>query len=56
MDNNFNPQAIEQSLYAHWEKEAFFKANDSGEGYCILIPPPNVTGTLHMSPSTGLPL
>ncbi|RZO78479.1 MAG: valine--tRNA ligase, partial [OM182 bacterium] len=48
MDNNFNPQAIEQSLYAHWEKEAFFKANDSGEGYCILIPPPNVTGTLHM--------
>ena len=48
MDNNFNPQAIEQSLYAHWEKEAFFKANDSGESYCILIPPPNVTGTLHM--------
>ena len=48
MDNNFNPQAIEQRLYAHWEKEAFFKANDSGEGYCILIPPPNVTGTLHM--------
>ena len=48
MDNNFNPQAIEQSLYAHWEKEAFFKANDGGEGYCILIPPPNVTGTLHM--------
>ena len=48
MDNNFNPQAIEQNLYAHWEKEAFFKANDSGEGYCILIPPPNVTGTLHM--------
>ena len=48
MDNNFNPQVIEQSLYAHWEKEAFFKANDSGEGYCILIPPPNVTGTLHM--------
>ena len=48
MDNNFNPQAIEQSLYAHWEKEAFFKANDRGEGYCILIPPPNVTGTLHM--------
>ena len=48
MDNNFNPQAIEQNLYAHWEKEAFFKANDSGKGYCILIPPPNVTGTLHM--------
>ena len=48
MDNNFNPEAIEQSLYAHWEKEAFFKASDAGDGYCILIPPPNVTGTLHM--------
>ena len=48
MDNNFNPEAIEQSLYAHWEKADFFKASDSGNGYCILIPPPNVTGTLHM--------
>ena len=48
MDNTFNPEAIEQSLYAHWEKEALFKASDAGEGYCILIPPPNVTGTLHM--------
>ena len=48
MDNNFNPQAIEQSLYEHWDKADFFKASDSGDGYCILIPPPNVTGTLHM--------
>jgi len=48
MDNNFNPEAIEQSLYTHWEKADFFKASDSGDGYCILIPPPNVTGTLHM--------
>ena len=48
MDNTFNPEAIEQSLYAHWEKEAFFKASVAGDGYCILIPPPNVTGTLHM--------
>ena len=48
MDNTFNPEAIEQSLNAHWEKEAIFKASDAGDGYCILIPPPNVTGTLHM--------
>ena len=48
MDNTFNPEAIEQSLYAHWEKEAFFEASVAGDGYCILIPPPNVTGTLHM--------
>ena len=48
MDNNFNPQAIEQSLYEHWDKADFFKASGNGDGYCILIPPPNVTGTLHM--------
>ena len=48
MDNTFNPEAIEQSLYAHWEKEDFFKASVARDGYCILIPPPNVTGTLHM--------
>jgi valyl-tRNA synthetase len=48
MDNNFNPQAIEQSLYEHWNKADFFKASGNGDGYCILIPPPNVTGTLHM--------
>ena len=48
MDNNFNPQAIEQRLYEHWDNADFFKASSSGDGYCILIPPPNVTGTLHM--------
>jgi valyl-tRNA synthetase len=48
MDNNFDPQAIEQSLYEHWENAGFFQASESGDGYCILIPPPNVTGTLHM--------
>ena len=48
MDNNFNPEAIEQRLYEHWEQADFFKASDNGDGYCILIPPPNVTGTLHM--------
>ena len=37
MDNNYNPEAIEQSLYEHWEKAEFFKASDSGDGYCILI-------------------
>lgn len=48
MDNNFNPQAIEQALYAQWDQADYFKASESGQGYCILIPPPNVTGTLHM--------
>ena len=48
MENSFNPDQIERELYAHWETSDFFKPTGNGEPYCILIPPPNVTGTLHM--------
>ena len=48
MDSSFNPDAIEQNLYAEWETSNAFAPTGNGEGYCILIPPPNVTGTLHM--------
>ena len=44
----FEPAALEQSQYEAWEKEGHFVPQGNGEGYCILIPPPNVTGTLHM--------
>ena len=47
-DSSFDPQAIEQSLYADWEAADYFAPQGNGSGYCILIPPPNVTGTLHM--------
>ena len=50
MDNNFNPSEIEKNLYKSWEESGFFlpsKENKS-DPYCILIPPPNITGTLHM--------
>lgn len=48
MDSSFDPQAIEQPLYKHWEEQDYFAPSGNGNPYCILIPPPNVTGTLHM--------
>ena len=48
MDTSFNPEKIEQDLYQGWEKAGHFAPKGEGDGYCILIPPPNVTGTLHM--------
>lgn len=48
MEKTFDPQAIETTWYNRWEKANYFKPSGSGEPYCIMIPPPNVTGTLHM--------
>ncbi|TDJ24991.1 MAG: valine--tRNA ligase, partial [Gammaproteobacteria bacterium] len=48
MESSFDPHAIEQSLYEEWEKADYFAPNGNGPSYCIVIPPPNVTGSLHM--------
>ena len=48
MDKTYNPQDIEQRWYQHWETQGYFKPTGEGNPYCIMIPPPNVTGTLHM--------
>ncbi|WP_146066410.1 class I tRNA ligase family protein, partial [Candidatus Venteria ishoeyi] len=51
MDTTYNPQAIEKNWYQTWEDKAYFTPrNDAPDqpAYCIMIPPPNVTGTLHM--------
>ncbi|HSW93185.1 MAG TPA: valine--tRNA ligase [Gammaproteobacteria bacterium] len=48
MDKTYNPEAIEQARYAHWETEHYFAPKKSGQPYCIMLPPPNVTGSLHM--------
>ncbi|MCH1919135.1 valine--tRNA ligase [Shewanella sp. A3A] len=50
MDKTYNPQSIEQALYKAWEEKGYFKpSGDSSNGnYSIMIPPPNVTGSLHM--------
>lgn len=48
MDKTYQPQTIEQKWYKTWEQQGYFEASDSGKPYCIMIPPPNVTGNLHM--------
>ena len=50
MEKIYNPQAIEQTLYQHWEEQGYFKPNGdlTQDAYSIMIPPPNVTGSLHM--------
>jgi valyl-tRNA synthetase len=48
MEKTFNPTDIEQSLYTSWEKQGYFSPSGEGDSYSIAIPPPNVTGSLHM--------
>lgn len=48
MDTTYQPQQIEQSWYEIWEANNYFAPAGSGEAYSIMIPPPNVTGSLHM--------
>jgi valyl-tRNA synthetase len=48
MDKTYSPQDIEQRWYQQWEAKGYFEPSGEGESYCIMIPPPNVTGTLHM--------
>ncbi|CBL45737.1 Valyl-tRNA synthetase [gamma proteobacterium HdN1] len=48
MEKTFSPEEIETATYQHWEREGFFKPSGQGRPYCIMIPPPNVTGSLHM--------
>ncbi len=50
LDTAYDPKEIEQKLYDHWENQGYFKPNGdtNQESFCIMIPPPNVTGSLHM--------
>ena len=48
MDKNFSPADIESRWYERWESAGYFAPSGEGPAYCIPIPPPNVTGTLHM--------
>ncbi len=48
MDKTYQPNAIEARWYAKWEQQGYFKPSGSGAPYTIMIPPPNVTGSLHM--------
>src|SRR5512138_3569054 len=48
MEKAYEPSRIESRLYREWEAAGHFAPRGSGTPYCIMIPPPNVTGTLHM--------
>lgn len=53
MEKTYDPHSIEQTCYQNWEQKGYFSAgkhidNDNQDAYCIMIPPPNVTGNLHM--------
>jgi valyl-tRNA synthetase len=48
MDKSFEPAPIESRWYRHWESTGCFRPSGRGEPYSIMLPPPNVTGTLHM--------
>jgi valyl-tRNA synthetase len=48
MEKTYSPHDIEQRIYKNWEAKGYFAPTGQGEPYCIMIPPPNVTGSLHM--------
>ena len=48
LDTNFDPKTVEARLYEAWEKSGAFKPKADGEAFSIVIPPPNVTGSLHI--------
>ncbi|SEI90871.1 valyl-tRNA synthetase [Allopseudospirillum japonicum] len=48
MQKTYQPEAIEKHWYTQWETNNHFAPSGQGSPYCIMIPPPNVTGSLHM--------
>ena len=50
LNSKYNPSDFEDELYENWEKNGYFKPSEdkNKETYCIMMPPPNVTGKLHM--------
>ncbi|WP_454785190.1 valine--tRNA ligase [Legionella sp. WA2024007413] len=48
MDKIYSPEAIEKACYTNWETHHYFQPHGDGKKYCIMLPPPNVTGSLHM--------
>tara|TARA_R110002073_G_scaffold336505_1_gene534352 strand:+ start:150926 stop:153691 length:2766 start_codon:yes stop_codon:yes gene_type:complete len=48
MEKTYQPDAIENRWYQQWESAGYFSPSGQGESFCMMIPPPNVTGSLHM--------
>lgn len=56
IDTIYNPESIETHWYHTWETKGYFAPSGKGESYCIMLPPPNVTGHLHMGHGFGFTL
>jgi valyl-tRNA synthetase len=52
----YNPQFIEPHWYKTWESKGYFAPSGQGDAYCIMLPPPNVTGSLHLGHGFGFTL
>ena len=48
MEKTYQPENIERQWYENWESKGYFRPSGEGDSYSIAIPPPNVTGSLHM--------
>ena len=48
LDKTYRPDEVEARLYAEWQESGAFAASGNGEPWCLMMPPPNVTGSLHM--------
>src|SRR5581483_5151021 len=48
MDKHYDPKTAEERLYNMWEEKGYFKPSGKGEPFSMVLPPPNVTGTLHV--------
>ena len=49
LDKKYNHTEVEKNKYEEWREKGYFKSGDfSKKPYCIILPPPNVTGKLHL--------
>jgi len=53
MDKTYKPNDIESKIYKNWESKNYFTPSGKGEAFSLMIPPPNVTGSLHMGHGFG---
>lgn len=53
IDKVYQPQEMERRWYQTWENKGYFAPSGKGDPYCIMLPPPNVTGSLHMGHGFG---
>ncbi len=56
IEKTYDPQSIEKRWYQTWENKGYFAPSGNGEPYSIMLPPPNVTGSLHMGHGFGFTL